>query len=290
MDSYHLITSEYENDGLRHSQEMMNFVFPLREISVSLEFLLLCYRQDARRTKNEEYHHPVPVFNRLFLFRNAGGSILIDGVRHEFIPGRIYLLVQDHPFETVYYNGADIFGAHFLLTDHTRRPLFRNTPGLIELKSPESKILRRAWNSQNPIAAGSGIIHVLSQEIQEQVRHLEPEYRTALKYQPVFEYLSCTPPGLFRVGEMAELMNMTQTAFSKSFTRSVGIPPKEYAESLYLDRAKRLLLVSSQSVAAIAKELGHSSPQYFYELFSRLAGYSPGEFRRRNRGGISYFS
>lgn len=282
---YHIITPEFENGDLLCPQEMMSFVFPLREITVSMEFLLLCFRQDARREEDEEYHHPAPVFNRLLLFRNAGGFIHIDGTRREFRPGRIYLLVQDHPFETVYRRGADIFGAHFLLTDHTRRPLFRGAPGMLELNFPESDILVRAWQTGNPIAAGSGILQVLSSAIADQIHKLEPEYRTLLKFQPVFEYISNTPPGQLRVKEMADLMDMTQTAFSKRFTRSVGISPKKYAESTYLNRAKRLLLLSSRPVAAIAGELGHSSSQYFYEQFLRLAGCSPGEFRRRNRGG-----
>ena len=88
-----------------------------------------------------------------------------------------------------------------------------------------------------------------------------------------------TPPARLRVSELADVMQMTPFALSKSFRRKIGMPLKEYLNTIYLDRARELLTCSGGTVEDVAVLLGHSDVHYFYHAFRRLTGLSPGEYR-----------
>ncbi len=281
MDRY-TITPEDESGELRRLFSHAALDFTIGGLPVSLEFNLFRYGYDVRRG-DETYRHPAPVSNRLFFFYRRGGEIRIDGERHEFRPGVLYLLARDHPFVVTYHDGSELLYAHFSLVDHTRRPLFRNAPGFSAVECPQlTGLLKPSWESGSIPAVTGGILNALSGLIDPAVRGMETEYRLFLRFQPVFDYLSRTPPGRLRVGEMAEQMKMTQAAFSRSFSAALGVSPKTYMENIYLARAKELLLFSSRNVDAIARELGHAHPHYFHTVFLRMTGTSPGEFRRKN--------
>ncbi len=278
----YLITREDENLDRRSLSGRAALGFSLGDLAISLDFNLFRYGCD-RRPADETYRHPDPVFNRLFLFNGAGGRIEIDGELHEFQPGVIYILAQDHPFVVTYFDRSELLFAHFSLLDHTLRPLFREAPGFQAIDSPAGcEILREAWRRNDTPGILCGIIGALSATVGASVRKMGNGYRLFAKFQPVFEYLSRVPPAMLRVGEMAELMDMTQAAFSRSFTHSLGISPKAYIENIYLARAKELLLFSSKSVDEIAGELGHEHRHYFHTVFPRLTGMAPGEFRRND--------
>ena len=65
----------------------------------------------------------------------------------------------------------------------------------------------------------------------------------------------------------------------RKFRRKIGMPLKEYLNTIYLDRARELLTCSGGTVEDVAVLLGHSDVHYFYHAFRRLTGLSPGEYR-----------
>lgn len=81
------------------------------------------------------------------------------------------------------------------------------------------------------------------------------------------------------LSELAKLCGLSVRHLTRSFRVSRGCSIAEYVAQHRLRNAKQLLL-TEQSVKAIAYSLGFASPSSFSSAFRRATGQTPGEFRR----------
>ena len=103
---------------------------------------------------------------------------------------------------------------------------------------------------------------------QEMIRHAQ---------NLMMEY--CDQPLTMR--ELAKKVNAGYTYFRRSFREHTGLSPKQYLLALRLRRVKSLLANSAMTVKEIADHMGYSSPYHLSADFTRHAGVSPTNWRRR---------
>jgi len=88
------------------------------------------------------------------------------------------------------------------------------------------------------------------------------------------------------LGEVITIDDMARTAmfskfhFTRIFQRVTGISPGRFLSALRLQEAKRLLLVSSMTVADISHVVGYNSIGTFSSRFRASVGVSPTEYRQ----------
>lgn len=130
-----------------------------------------------------------------------------------------------------------------------------------------------------------GILEILSflaRKSQEnrQIRMEEvPEkaIQTAARY--VCDHF-CEPLTLEKV---ASQVFLSPSYFSRQFKKMTGFGYKEYLNYVRLKEAKRLLLETEDSVSEVARRCGFSDGNYFGDLFHKIVGRSPREYRRQYR-------
>lgn len=276
-----LVPLEKENKDFEKSVASLSFDVALQDCTASLNLKALVSGYEVR-SQEERFIHPLPPFCRVFLFFEQGGRILIDKTEHEFIPGRIYWLSDNHPFEVTYFAGSELLYAHVSVTDYTLQSVFSEAPGLRCAVLPELvPLLKRAWELRDPVKIAALLGTVFSEFLPFEMPILSRRYEVYRFFGPLFRKLAEIPPANLRVSELAELMRMTPSALSKSFKRHIGVSPKEYLHTIYLRRARELLIYSSYDMEEIAKKLGHEDVHYFYHLFKHFTGTSPARFRKR---------
>ncbi len=204
----------------------------------------------------------------------------MDGDETECMPGKIYLLCDEHPFESTYYRGSELLYAHVSVCDQTLRSIFSESKGLRCLDAPELAALlldvkRRGASLETQCAISA----IFGRFIDADMERLRERYLLFDHFRPILELLERIPPAQLRVEELAEAMKITASALSKSFRRRTGMTVKEYLTGIYLRRAGELLLYSSLTTAEIAVRLGHSDSHYFYFMFKRITGCTPTEYR-----------
>ncbi|MBC2605104.1 helix-turn-helix domain-containing protein [Pelagicoccus albus] len=79
--------------------------------------------------------------------------------------------------------------------------------------------------------------------------------------------------------ELAAELNVGYTYFRRMFKRYTGLSPKLYHTQLRLERAKRLLRESDQTVGEIASHLNFDSPFHFSNWFKKRTGAAPKNWR-----------
>jgi AraC family transcriptional regulator, arabinose operon regulatory protein len=81
------------------------------------------------------------------------------------------------------------------------------------------------------------------------------------------------------LGQLAKASHLSVSRFSSLFREQVGMTPLEFLEVERLERAKRLLELTSMTVQDVASEIGFDNPFYFTRRFKRYTGMAPRDFR-----------
>lgn len=98
--------------------------------------------------------------------------------------------------------------------------------------------------------------------------------------QQVFDYIECNYRDKVPMEEVAALLNMSYSTFSKFFTRHTRRHFSDYLGDVRITKSKILLVTTSQSITEIALEVGFSTTSYFIQCFKAKLGVTPQHFRR----------
>lgn len=83
------------------------------------------------------------------------------------------------------------------------------------------------------------------------------------------------------VDELSKTIAMSRRTFVRRFTRATGTSPREYAQRVKVEAAKRALESGHPSIATIASQVGYTDPVGFRKVFVRLTGMTPADYRQR---------
>jgi AraC-like DNA-binding protein len=84
-----------------------------------------------------------------------------------------------------------------------------------------------------------------------------------------------------RIEEVANLVNLSASYFSRAFKASVGVCYSEFVAQARLTLAKRLLLTTKLPIAEITLTCGFSDQPHFTRVFGRAVGMPPYTWRRQ---------
>ena len=84
------------------------------------------------------------------------------------------------------------------------------------------------------------------------------------------------------VATLAHTANMSRAVFAEQFARTIGMPPMQYVLEWRVALAKDMLRGERLSLAEIANRVGYQSASAFTTAFTRLTGYSPRQYARRD--------
>jgi AraC-like DNA-binding protein len=112
------------------------------------------------------------------------------------------------------------------------------------------------------------------------------------KILEIQDYLEEHYPEPVDMDTLSRLFAMSRFHLSRTFRKYTGRSPGEYLGAVRLGHAKALLRATDLTVAAIASETGYPDSTYFYEVFKKHEGLSPGEYRKQagERQDLPFFS
>lgn len=99
------------------------------------------------------------------------------------------------------------------------------------------------------------------------------------QYYKSGQLLESGPPS---IQYLAENCHLSPNYLSDVLKKETGRAAKDHINDFLVDKAKTLLLNSSDSVSGIAYELGFNYPHYFSRLFKNKTGMTPQEYRVAN--------
>ena len=85
------------------------------------------------------------------------------------------------------------------------------------------------------------------------------------------------------LGELARLVHLSVSAFSRLFEKTLGITPGEYITQVRIAAACRMLEKTDKTLTDIANETGFYDLSHLTKAFRKSHDMPPGEYRRRHR-------
>jgi two-component system, response regulator YesN len=82
------------------------------------------------------------------------------------------------------------------------------------------------------------------------------------------------------IDELSEYVKKSPNYFSHLFKKEFGLSFSEYLNRLRVNEAKNLIKNSSMLAYEIAEKVGFQDYKYFVQVFKKVEGYSPSEFRK----------
>jgi AraC family transcriptional regulator len=137
--------------------------------------------------------------------------------------------------------------------------------------------------------ASALVCEILLLELLQEPWHGEPDTQRAPAswLRSVEERLRSEP--LAGVAAIAAEVQRDPVHLAREFRRHYGCSPGEYARSVRIERSCEMLRRSNESVVSIAIDLGFYDQSHFTNVFRRVLGTTPAEYRRR-AGPISHRS
>lgn len=103
------------------------------------------------------------------------------------------------------------------------------------------------------------------------------------RIKQVNQYLLDNLDENIKIGDVAELVNMSPSAFSHFFKKRTQRSFTEYLSELRIGAAARLLIDSEKNIAEICYECGFNNISNFNRTFKAQKGCTPSEFRTQQR-------
>ena len=85
------------------------------------------------------------------------------------------------------------------------------------------------------------------------------------------------------LGDLAAQVFLSKDYFARLFRETTGMPISSLLQEIRISEACSLLEGTARPVDEIAAECGFQDPKYFYNVFKRITGLTPGEYRQRRK-------
>ena len=81
--------------------------------------------------------------------------------------------------------------------------------------------------------------------------------------------------------EVSEACHISYSYFSRNFSKWTGVKFNDYLLKFRINKARKLLLCSSESITSISISCGFENISYFIKKFRQVTGYTPKDFRNQ---------
>lgn len=199
-----------------------------------------------------------------------------------------------HPATVIQFH-PDFLGTHFFQTaelNRIRELLIRAQRGLW-YPPASAAVIGRQMTQLLTLDGAARLIRLL--QILDQLTHVQPTPLASAGYtgpvsktaesriQQVCDHIQqhFTEPEL-SVADLADLLYMNPSAFSRFFKLSTRRTPTRYINELRIGYACRQLIETDRAILDICHRSGFESPSFFNRTFRQLRDCTPREFRRRH--------
>lgn len=264
----------------------------IRNYFANLKIELLAVRYSKRLRADWGRNGVRTTYNRLYFFLGGEGWLNIDGEQYFPKPGQMFVLPADVPltFATVSTNTFSKHWCHFQakVGDFHLFKLLK-LPYFIQVNDAAYMArlfeqLEQAYGDSGDLAAPLKVKSLFMDIFIYFVEHIPPQSIVVSKspahykqYQ-ILKYIEDHLGESLTLERLANVFNYNPNYFIRYFKSMFNISPNQYIVKTRIEKAKRLLAESSDTLDQIADAVGMERV-YFSKVFKQYTSFSPSEYR-----------
>ncbi|WP_159882341.1 response regulator transcription factor [Paenibacillus puerhi] len=110
------------------------------------------------------------------------------------------------------------------------------------------------------------------------------KYKKKLNLQDIKSYIEINFARPITVEKIAQVYFVSYVYLSRAFKSEFAINITDYIQKLRLEKAKEWIVFNQIPIKAVAEMCGYEDIAYFYRVFKKYFGISPGEMRKKQEG------
>jgi AraC family transcriptional regulator len=114
------------------------------------------------------------------------------------------------------------------------------------------------------------------------VDKLQPGGLATWQARRTLAYIEANLASKMEIDDLANVVALSRSHFSRAFKRSLGFSPMEYVVVRRVERAKTMISGTRESLAEVALACGFADQAHLNRRFRDIVGISPGRWRRSN--------
>ena len=135
-----------------------------------------------------------------------------------------------------------------------------------------------------PMTRASGAAYGMLMQLYGSSRHsLAEDNRLPKTVEDALRIMQKEFAFLEGMGDLSDRLGVSQEYLTRSFRRSMGVPPGKYLTQLKIEYAKLLFRQGGHTVSLVADACGFSNGNYFGKVFRESTGIAPTEYMRQYR-------
>lgn len=215
-----------------------------------------------------------------------------DGTEHIAQPGN-FLLYKPYEYQhyTIYKDeGTSFFWCHFggdLVEDLLKEYHLFNKRLITTNENPTYRkllyLMRSNLTQKQPYFTEMNKLYlqelITSIARANKIKNAQKEYPENLV--TALEYIQDHYHEEIKITQLTRICMTNHKALSKLFNEYLGEPPTKYLTNFRIQKAKMLLLQTNHKINEIALAVGFSDPLYFSNVFHKITGLSPRDFRNQ---------
>lgn len=108
----------------------------------------------------------------------------------------------------------------------------------------------------------------------------QPQGLSSLSMETALQYISRHYTETITAQTLADLSHLSRSDFFRKFKQATGKTLTQYIQTLRVQYARHLLLHTDKKVLEIAGLCGYSDSKHFYQVFKRITGKVPSDYRK----------
>ncbi|MCD7883876.1 MAG: AraC family transcriptional regulator [Lachnospiraceae bacterium] len=242
-------------------------------------------------------------FSELFYLKTGRCVYIVNGLEYQLDAGDFLVIAPGKPHSTRYEGPTQCERITFYCQKSSLPQEFREKhPEVTDILDQTSKI---TLTPKKQLDAEKLVQRILQESIQmdayapESIRYLTLCLLISLKRDGHFtvevkekeacsrhildaiEYIRQNYSLPLTLEEAAQKAGLSPTYFSKKFHQETGSTYKKYVNEIRVLNAKQMLLSTDDSVTKIAISCGFGSSNYFKDVFRKMTGISPRDYRKK---------
>ncbi|MDP4092330.1 MAG: AraC family transcriptional regulator [Bacillota bacterium] len=238
--------------------------------------------------------------HEIIFVKGGSGSITIENKNYPVKEGMLFYICPNvlHSIEVDTELAGSFFTVHFSYANAScidNKWEIRNESNILHLHTAQEikdyyqiedlfKKLVESWNTKLPgyeFIARTFLQQLLIAIYQSGRKH-DRNYSISLKVEKVINYMYSNLDMRLSLTQLAEMVQLSPTYFSRAFREITGYSLIEFFNKLKIDKAKEMIIEGDKKIKEIAHLLGFTDEFYFSRTFKKIEGISPSEYYSKN--------